>query len=161
MRRNRLAVVVACWSVVFGGACIVAAEVLPNPHITAVPVEATVEPSPAGSACASQGAVDLSFPWQNRLVTGVQFLENDCETYRVGDHVVVYVESDDSTVVATQPSAILDPSTVNPFNFLGPNDLNGFLGFLGAVSLTGGAVVYLAEGRRRLSSKPPSQAPSS
>lgn len=158
MRRNRLAVVVACWSVVVGGAFVVAAEMLPNPHITAVRVDATVAPSPAGTACASQGAVELSFPWQNRLVTGVQFLENDCDTYRVGDHVAVYVESDDSTVIATQPSAILDPSTVDPFNVLGPNDLNGFLGFLGAVSMISGAVLYLTEGRRS-SSKPPSQAP--
>lgn len=159
-RSNRLAAAVGCVLAVVGVGAIVGALEIPNPHVTAIEVDATVEPSQSGTACVAHGTVQLSFPWHGRTVRGVQVLSRPCDQYRLGDEVVVYVASNDPSDREIKPSAITDPSTVDPFAVVGPNDVNGFLGLFGVGSLVGGTVLYFTEGRRRSSSVPPSPAPS-
>lgn len=150
VRRNLLAAGVACALVIIGVAGIVGAILLPNSRVHAVKVDATVVASHAG--CGGYDGARLAFRWHGHLVQSRTALLT-CAEHPVGDHVAVYVASNDPTRVELQATAIIDPGTVDPFAVFGPNDLNGLIGFLGVATVLGGAMLYFLECRPRTPSR--------
>ena len=81
----------------------------------------------------------VAFQWRGRQV--VADYPNCEHDYTQGEHVAIYVASNDATNIGPTQESILDPSTHNPFDFIGPNGLPGMLILFGVVAIVAGTAL--------------------
>jgi hypothetical protein len=148
-QRNPMLLALGAIFTALGIAVIVTACFLPRHTVTAIPTDATVQQSHTANACANGGRLRISLTWK-----GATVIENDqsqpcTHDYATGDHLTVYVSSASPVDPGADPQWILDPSTHDPFDVIGPNDLPVFIGLFGASLVIGGIAALILSADRR------------
>jgi hypothetical protein len=149
-RRNRRLVVLGCLLLVFGVSVITGTALAPWPTVTAIRTDATVQSVLSKAACKSGSYLKIAFLWHGKLVNEDDQSRPCSDDYLPGDHLVVYVASNTPRDPGADPQWILDPSTHNPFDFIGPNGLSTMIELFGGSCVIAGIfVIVLSADRRR------------
>ena len=83
--------------------------------------------------CNRAHILKVSFRWEGRQVVADD--QPDCGLdYVTGEQITIYVSSANPANIGPTEEWILDPSTHNPFDFIGPNGMPSFLTMLGVVA---------------------------
>jgi len=129
---------------------LVAAAVLHAAHVTAVRVVATAQSTLSTQDCSSGASLSVQFRWHGSAVSA-QEQSPTCGSGGVmkGESVVVYVASNEPSNVGPDANWILNPDTHDPFEFIGPNGLRGFLTALGVLAIGTAVVLHVGERRAR------------
>ena len=69
--------------------------------------------------------------------------------YVAGQQVIIFVSSANPLIIGPTEEWILDPSTHDPFDFIGPNGMPDFLTMLGVIVTSVACILTLRQARRR------------
>jgi hypothetical protein len=149
-RRNRGLVVLGSLLLILGIGVIAVAALARWPTVTAIRTDATVQSALSKTACENGSYLKIAFLWHGRTVTEDDQSRPCPHDYLPGGHLVVYVASNSPTDPGADPQWVLDPSTHNPFDFIGPNGLPTMIELFGGSCVVAGIfVVVLSADRRR------------
>lgn len=152
-RTTRPRLVINCALVAIGAALWLVGALVHFPRITAVRVEATVLSSRTTTACNERDPpLRVSFGWHGRVLREDYYAQPCDRDYLPGEELVIYAASNDPTSTGPDSQWILDPAAHDPFDFIGPNGLPGFLELAGLMFILGGAVPPSVTRRARLRS---------
>jgi hypothetical protein len=121
---------------------------MPAPNITAVRVDATARAELSTSACENGSTLPVTFEWHGNSATEIDPSPDCGHDYLPGEHLTLFVASNSSSNVGPTSDWILKPDEHDPFDFIGPNGLPGFIGTIGAVSILAGSALLLMCWRR-------------
>lgn len=129
------------------GLLVLAVSAAQRQPVVAVPTTAVVVHDLTSGDCSAGHQLDVTFRWADRLVNAAN--SPDCaRDYVAGDRIKIFVASDDATDVGPTADWILDPSTQDPFDFIGPNGLPGFAATSGVVAIGVGCTSLFLNVRR-------------
>ena len=128
---------------------LIVATLMPPTHVDAVRVAAMTRSALTSADCSAGKFLVVSFQWHGEATTHSDYAPDCGHDYLSGDPVTLYVASNDPTNIGPSADWILNPDTHDPFDFIGPNGLRGFIAMLGTVTLLAALVWYLASHRRR------------
>jgi len=121
---------------------------MPAPNITAVRVDATARAALSTSACENGSALPVTFEWHGHSAVEANPAPDCGHDYVPGEHLTLFVASNSSSNVGPTSDWILKPDEHDPFDFIGPNGLRGFIWTIGAVSILAGSALLLMGWRR-------------
>ena len=110
---------------------------------------ATAAKSVTAGDCEEGANLPVSFSWHGKTVSESEQLPHCPTGIPQGASVVVYVASNDPSNVGPNANWILNPDTHDPFDFIGPNGLRGFVATVGGLVLGAALISLLAAGRAR------------
>jgi hypothetical protein len=131
-----------------GLATAVIAARMPDPNVTAVRVDATALAALSTSACENGAELPVTFEWHGNSATEADPAPDCGHDYLPGEHLTLFVASNSSSNVGPTSDWILNPDEHDPFDFIGPNGLPGFIGTIGAVSILAGSALLFIGWRR-------------
>lgn len=136
--------------VALGIACWIGVAVIHFPHVAAVRVDAVIRSTLTVADCNSDNPPPLlvRFPWHGHAVSEDDESQPCNRDYRPGDHLAIYVASNDPSDPGNDANWVLDPSSHDPFDFIPPNGAAIDLGLLGAFLLLCGTVKPALDWRR-------------
>ena len=112
---------------------LVVAALLPQSRIAAVPLAATARGDLTASACNDGGTLIVAFDWHGSPTTQIDYAPDCSRDYHLGDQLTVYAASNDPSNLGPTADWIRNPDEHDPFDFIGPNGLPGFIGTIGVV----------------------------
>jgi len=128
---------------VAAGVLIVAAMMSPT-HVEAVRVSATARSVLTTKDCSAGKTLLVSFSWHGGNMTQPDAAPDCARDHRPGDPITVYIASNDPSNIGPDANWILNPDTHDPFDFIAPNGLRGFIAMLSAIPLVAALVWYMA-----------------
>ena len=127
-----------------------------RPAVTAARTTAIALQDLTSHDCNRAHVLKVSFRSQGRQVVADD--QPDCgRGYVTGDQITIYVSSANPLIIGPTEEWILDPSTHDPFDFVGPNGMPSFLTMLGVVA-TGVACTLTIMRVMRSRARSPSEA---
>ena len=116
--------------------------------VEAVPTTAVVLQALTADACSAGNPLTVSFQWAGRQTIADDAA--DCShDYRTDQPVTIYVASNNPLNIGPTKEWILDPSTHDPLDVVGPNDLPSALAAPGAAAIGAACVLTILHLRRR------------
>ncbi len=148
MRTNWRVGVVAALLAGAAASFVAAAWLSRRAHVDAVETVARVARDLSVNECAAGRPVRVSFEWLGTSRSGDD--QATCaRDYRAGEPITIFVASNHPSNIGPTREWILEPSTHDPFEVGGPNDLPAFVALPGVGALVGAALVTVFGFRAR------------